>query len=115
MSREPDDDATENVRALIIFPLVLEWKQVLIRHGCTFGEHEYGEMVIFPEGTTRTLLLSRIGQLTNRSRILFPDGLELRELLDDEDTGKSWLLLVLSQEPMQDIKASIQDTTNQVR
>jgi hypothetical protein len=103
MSGEPDDDATENVRVLIIFPLAHEWKQVLLVHGCTFRELEHGETVIFPEGTTRTLLLSRAGQPTNRSRIQLPDGLELREVLDDEGTGKRWLLLVLSREPMQDI------------
>ncbi|HEY5001746.1 MAG TPA: hypothetical protein VII61_01245 [Ktedonobacteraceae bacterium] len=100
MSVKPETDTTENVRALIVFPLMNEWKQVLLTHGCMFGEHEYGETVIFPEGTKRTLLLSRTGQSTNRSRIQLPDGLELRDVLDDEATGKSWLLLVLSQEPM---------------
>jgi hypothetical protein len=104
MKNESGNDAMESVRALIIFPLAPEWKQVLLMHGCTFGEHEYGEMVIFPEGTTRTLLLSRTGQPTNRSRIQLPDGVELREVLDDEGTGNSWLLLVLSQEPMQDTR-----------
>jgi hypothetical protein len=105
MNSEPGDDATENVQALIVFPLAHEWKQVLLVHGCTFGENEYGETVIFPEGTTRMLLLNRTGQATNRSRIQLPDGLELREVLDDEGTGKSWLLLVLSREPMQDVNA----------
>jgi hypothetical protein len=100
MSGEPGNETAENVGALIIFPLYQEWKQMLSMHGCTFGEHEYGETVLFPEGTTRTLLLSRTGQSTNRSRIQLPDGLELRDVLDDEATEKSWLLLVLSQEPM---------------
>jgi hypothetical protein len=102
MSREPDDDATERVRSLIVFPLDQKWKNVLFMHGCTFVKNEYGEMVLFPEGTTRTLLFNRAGQPTNRYKILFPDGLELREVLDDENTGKSWLLLVLSQKPMQE-------------
>jgi hypothetical protein len=105
MNGEPGDDATENVRALIVFPLAHEWKQVLLMHGCTLGEDEYGETVIFPEDTTRTLLLSRTGRATNRYRIQLPDGLELREVLDDEGRGKSWLLLILSQEPMQDVNA----------
>ena len=96
--------ATENIRALIIFPLAQEWKPVLLTYGCTFGENEYGETVIFPEGTTRTLLLNRAGRATNRYRIQLPDGLELREVLDDEVAGKSWLLLVLSEEPMQGIR-----------
>jgi hypothetical protein len=100
------DDATENVQALIVFPLAHEWKQILVMHECTFGEHEYGETIIFPEGTRRTLLLSRTGRATNHYRLVFPDGLELREVLDDEATGKSWLLLVLSQEPMQDTRAT---------
>ncbi len=95
-------DGIESVRALLIFPLADEWKQLLLAHGCTFGMHEYGETVIFPEGTTRTMLLTRTGQPTNRSRLLFPDGVELREVLDDEGSGKSWLLLVLSQKPMQE-------------
>lgn len=105
MRVESGYDATENVQALIVFPLAHEWKQVLLIHGCTFGENEYGETVIFPEGTTRTLLLSRTGRASNRYRIQLPDGLELREGLDDEGRGKSWLLLVLSQEPMQDDNA----------
>jgi hypothetical protein len=29
MSREPDDDATERVRSLIVFPLDQKWKNVL--------------------------------------------------------------------------------------
>ena len=102
MSHEPGDDATERVRSLMIFPLDQKWKNMLFMHGCTFEKHEDGETVLFPEGTTRTLLLSRAGQPTNRYKILFPDGLELREVLDDEDTGKSWLTLVLSREPMQE-------------
>jgi hypothetical protein len=95
-------DGIESVRALIIFPLAHEWKQLLLTHGCTFGESEYGETVIFPEGTIRTMLLTRTGQPTNRYRLLFPDGVELREVLDDESGGKSWLLLVLSQKLMQE-------------
>ncbi|MBA2679536.1 MAG: hypothetical protein H0U76_14210 [Ktedonobacteraceae bacterium] len=102
MSIEKVDAAEENVRALIIFPLADEWKQLLLAHGCSFGMHEYGETVIFPEGTTRTMLLTRTGQPTNRYRLLFPDGVELREVFDDESRGKSWLLLVLSQESMQE-------------
>jgi len=105
MKCEKSDDMTKNVQVLIIFPLVDEWKQMLSMHGCAFGEHEYGETVIFPEGTTRTQLLDRLGQPTNRSRIQFADGLELRDVLDDEATGKSWLLLVLSQVPMRDTSA----------
>ncbi|HEY5005944.1 MAG TPA: hypothetical protein VII61_22480, partial [Ktedonobacteraceae bacterium] len=57
-------------------------------------------------GTTRTLLYSREGRPTNCYRIQLPDGLELREVLDDEGTGKSWLTLVLNQEPMQDIRGT---------
>ena len=91
MKCEKIDAMTEKVHALIIFPLVNEWKQMLSMHGCTFGEHEYGETVHFPEGTTRTQLLDCLGQPTNYSRIQFPDGLELRDVLDDEATGKSWL------------------------
>lgn len=102
MSVEPGDDATERVRSLMIFPLDQKWKHMLFMHGCTFEKHEHGETALFPEGTTRTLLLSRAGQPTNRYKILFPDGLELREVLDDEDTGKSWLTLVLSREPVQE-------------
>jgi hypothetical protein len=102
MSHEPGDDAMERVRSLMIFSLDQKWKNMLFMHGCTFEKHERGETVLFPEGTTRTLLLSRAGQPTNRYKILFPDGLELREVLDDEDTGKSWLTLVLSLEPMQE-------------
>ena len=101
MSVENVAAAEENVRALIIFPLADEWKQLLLAHGCCFGMHEYGETVIFPEGTMRTMLLTRTGQPTNRSRLLFPDGVELREVLDDEGTGKSCLLLVLSQESIE--------------
>jgi hypothetical protein len=92
-------EGMEKVQALLIFSLAEAWKQVLLIHGCTFGVHkEYGEIIQFPEGTTRTLLYSRALQSTNQYRILLPDGLELREVLDDEGTGKSWLLLVLSQE-----------------
>ncbi len=90
-------EETESVQALLIFSLAEEWKQVLLKYGCTFMMHEeYGEAIQFPEGTTRTLLYSREGQPTNRYRILLPDGLELREVLDDERKGKSWLTLVLS-------------------
>lgn len=102
MSIENVDAAEEKGQALIIFPLVDEWKQLLLAHGCSFGMHEYGETVIFPQGTTRTMLSSRTGQFTNRYRLLFSDGVELREVLDDEGSGKSWLLLVLSQKPMQE-------------
>lgn len=95
-------EGTENVQALLIFSLAEEWKQVLLTHGCTFGVHEeYGETIQFPEGTIRTLLYSRECRPTNRYRIKFLDGLELRGVLDDEGKGKSWLTLVLSQEPMQ--------------
>jgi hypothetical protein len=100
-------EGTEKVQALLIFSLAEEWRQVLLTHGCAFGVHEeYGETIQFPEGTTRTLLCSREGQLTNRYRIQLPDGLELREVLDDEGKGKSWLTLVLSQEPMQDVRGT---------
>ncbi len=102
MSFEYDTRGQEKVGALIILPLAHEWRQMLLAHGCSFGKHEYGETVIFPEGTTRTMLLSRSSQGTNRFRLLLPDGLELREVLDDEGTGKSGLLLVFSQEPMQE-------------
>ena|SRR5450631_278801 len=88
----------ENVQALLIFSLAEEWKQVLLTHGCAFGVHEeYGETIQFPEGTTRTLLYSREGRPTNRYRIQLSDGLEIREMLDDEGKGRSWLTLVLSQ------------------
>ena len=101
MSSESVEE-TEKVQALLIFSLAEEWRQVLLIHGCTFGvDEEYGETIQFPEGTTRTLLYSREGQPTNRYRIQLPDGLELREVLDDEGKGKSWLTLVLSQEPME--------------
>jgi hypothetical protein len=100
-------EGTENVQALLIFSLAEEWRQVLLNHECIFSVHgEYGETIRFPEGTTRTLLYNRGGQATNRYRIQLPDGLELREVLDDEGTGKSWLTLVLSQEPMQDIRGT---------
>ena len=33
---------------------------------------------------------------TNCYRIVFPDGLELREVLDDEGEGKSWLAIVIT-------------------
>jgi hypothetical protein len=92
-------EGTEKVQVLLIFSLAEEWKQVLLTHGCMFGVHEeYGETIQFPEGTTRTLLYSREGQPTNRYRIQLPDGLELREVLDNEGKGRSWLTLVLSQE-----------------
>ena len=100
-------EGTEKVQALLIFSLAEEWKQVLLNHGCAFGVHEeYGETIQFPEGTTRTLLYSREGRPTNRYRIQFSDGLELREKLDYEGTGKSWLTLVLSQEPMEDARGT---------
>jgi hypothetical protein len=100
MSSESVEE-TEKVQALLIFSLAEEWRQVLLIHGCTFGvDEEYGETIQFPEGTTRILLYSREGQPTNRYRIQLPDGLELREVLDDEGKGKSWLTLVLSQEAM---------------
>jgi hypothetical protein len=106
MSSE-SSEGTEKVQALLIFSLAEEWKQVLLIHGCTFGVlEEYGETIQFPEGTTRTLLYSREGRPTNRYRIQLPDGLELREVLDDEGNGKSWLTLVLSQEPMQDVRGT---------
>jgi hypothetical protein len=93
-------EGMEKVRALLIFSLAEEWKQVLLTHGCTFGVHEeYGETIQFPERTTRTLLYSREGRPTNHFRIQFSDGLELREGLDDGGTGKSGFTLVLSQEP----------------
>lgn len=98
-------EGTENIQALLIFSLAEEWRQVLLNHECMFSIHgEYGETIRFPEGTTRTLLYNRGGQATNRYRIQLPDGLELREVLDDEGTGKSWLTLVLSQESMQDTR-----------
>ena len=100
-------EGTENVQALLIFSLAEEWRQVLLNHGCMFSVHgEYGETIRFPERTTRTLLYNREGQATNRYRIQFPDGLELREVLDDEGKGKSWLILVLNQEPMKDLQVT---------
>jgi hypothetical protein len=100
-------EGTENVQALLIFSLAEEWRQVLLNHECMFSVHgEYGETIRFPEGTTRTLLYSREGRPTNCYRIQLPDGLELREVLDDEGKGKSWLTLVLSQEPMQDVRGT---------
>jgi hypothetical protein len=75
---------------------------VLLAHSCTFGEHEDGETVIFPEGTTRTMILTEPVKSHNRARILFPNGLELREMLDDEGTGKGCLLHVLSQESIEE-------------
>ena len=97
-------EGTENVQALLIFSLAEEWKQVLLTHGCTFGKHEeYGETIQFPEGTIRTLLYNREGRPTNCYRIQLPDGLELREVLDDEGKGKSWLMLVLNQEPLENL------------
>lgn len=92
-------DEVQRVQALLIFPLDDAWKRILIAHGCTFGMHEYGETVAFPEGTTRTLLLSPAGISTNRYRLLLPDGVELREVLDDAGTGKSRLTLVLDYLP----------------
>ncbi len=96
MSNEMDIGGTETVQALLIFPLAETWKHLLLIHGCTFGVHVYGDLVIFPEGTTRTLLYDPNGQATNRYRIVFPDGLELREVLDDEGEGKSWLAIVIT-------------------
>lgn len=91
-------EGAESVQALLIFSLAEEWRQVLLKYGCAFTmQEEYGETIQFPAGTTRTLLYSREDQPTNRYRILLPDGLELREVLDDEGKGKSWLTLVLSQ------------------
>ena len=115
MKVTPSEDATENVRALIVFPLAHVWQPILLAHGCTFGASEYGETVIFPEGTTRTLLLSRCGQGTDRFRLLLPDGLELREVLDDEGTGKSWLLLVSGQGLMQEANARQSDHQERTR
>jgi hypothetical protein len=100
-------ERAENVQALLIFSLAEEWKQVLLTHGCVFSVHEeYGKTIQFPEGTTRTLLYSREGRPTNCYRIQLSDGLEIREVLDDEGKGKSWLTLVLSQEPMQDVRGT---------
>jgi hypothetical protein len=97
-------NGTKNVQALLIFSLAEEWRQVLLTHGCTFGKHEeYGETIQFPERTIRTLLYNREDRPTNRYRIQLPDGFELREVLDDEGKGKSWLMLVLNQEPMEDL------------
>jgi hypothetical protein len=88
-------EGAKTVQALLIFPLDEMWKQQLVIHGCMFGMHEYGETIQFPEGTTRTLLYNREGQPMNHYRLLLPDTLELREVLDDEGTGKSWLSLVV--------------------
>jgi hypothetical protein len=97
-------ERSETVQALLIFSLAEEWKRVLRVHGCTFGVYEeYGDMIRFPEGTTRTLLYGREGQTTNHYRIMLPDTLELREILDDKGQGKSWLALVLSPAPLEDV------------
>ena len=94
-------DGTQRVQALLIVPLDDAWRPILLVHGCTFGVHEeYGETIQFPEGTTRTLLHGREARPTNRYRIQLPDGLELREVLDDEGKGKSWLMLVLDHLPL---------------
>src|SRR5450432_230975 len=82
-------EGMENVQTLLIFALAEEWKQVLLTHRCVFGVHEeYGKTIQFPEGTTRTLLYSREGRPTNCYRIQLPDGLELREALDDAQEAR---------------------------
>jgi hypothetical protein len=93
------DEGTKMVQILLIFPLDEGWKQQLVMHGCTFEMHEYGETIQFPAGTMRTLLYNREVQPTNHYRILLTDTLELREVLDDEGTGKSWLSLIVGLEP----------------
>ena len=59
-----------------------------------------GRQFSFQREPHELCLYSREGRPTNRYRIQLSNGLELREVLDDEGKGKSWLTLVLSQEPM---------------
>jgi hypothetical protein len=75
------DGGFQDIQTITVKRLVPEARDLLVQHGCTMHDRGHEETLItFPTNTRRQLLWPRT--ISERSRILLPDGQELRQVFD---------------------------------
>ena len=75
------DGIFHDIQKLTIKLLIPGAQEILLQHGCVMHDKGYEEtLVTFPEGTQRQEIWPRT--MSERYRILLPDGQELRQVFD---------------------------------
>jgi hypothetical protein len=91
------DGTFQELKTITLKQLIPEARDILLQHGCTMHEKRNEETLItFPEGTKRQTIWPRT--ISERYRILLPDGLELRQV-EDRFQQVSQLFIVLENMP----------------
>ena len=88
------DSSFSAIQTLTLWRLIPEAREILAQHGCTLHEKGHEETLLtFPPGTRRQEIWPRT--ISERYRILLPDGQELRQVFD-RFQGISQLFIVLA-------------------
>ncbi|MBV9711307.1 MAG: hypothetical protein JO011_10405 [Ktedonobacteraceae bacterium] len=75
------DGTFHSIETITLRRLIPEARELLVQHGCMMCEEGHEETVVsFPEGTKRQEIWPRV--VSERYRIILPDGLELRQVFD---------------------------------
>ena len=90
----PIESTFQEIKTITLKRLIPEARDILLQHGCTMHDRGKEETVVtFPANTVRQLIWPRT--VSERYRILLPDGQELRQVFDRiQDINQLFIVLV---------------------